>query len=222
MLRRVLRSIVRFLFWLLTRLEVQGLDNIPVQGPAILATNHLGRLDSPLVFSVLERADATSLVADTYKKSIVFGWMVNAVHGIWINRDQADLRALRAATEYLKKGGLLGIAPEGTRSQNGSLMPAKTGVAYLADKMKVVIIPVAITGTEKVFHDLYRFHRSHILIKFGQPFYLPPLERGERALGLQQNTDEIMCRIAAMLPASYRGVYADHSRLKELVDQNNL
>jgi 1-acyl-sn-glycerol-3-phosphate acyltransferase len=212
----VLRLLVRLLFALLTHIEVEGLENVPQQGGAILAANHLGRLDSPLVYIVVCRDNLTGLVAEKYQNKPFFRWLVNLVGGIWINRQQADFRALREAREYLQKGGMLGIAPEGTRSRTGALMPAKTGVAYLADKADVPIIPVGITGTEKAFHELYRLRRPRLKVRFGRPFKLPPLRHDDRSSSLKENTDEIMCQIAILLPPAYRGVYAGHPRLHEL------
>ncbi|HSF81150.1 MAG TPA: lysophospholipid acyltransferase family protein [Anaerolineales bacterium] len=217
MQRKLIRAIARLLFKLFARLEVTGLENVPTQGGCILAVNHLGRLDPPLVFAMLDRDDVTSLVADKYLHHPFFRWIVNAVNGIWINREEADFNALRAARSFLLAGGVLGIAPEGTRSHTGALIAAKTGVAYLADKAGVPIVPVAISGTEKAVRELLRLRRQSIKIRFGKPMRLPPLERGDRTAALQRNTDEIMCQIAAMLPPQYRGVYADHPRLKELI-----
>jgi len=209
MIRSLLHSLVRFLFAVLARVHVTGLEHIPRQGPGILAANHLSRLDSPLIFCLVERSDLTALVADTYQKFWIIRWLVSAVNGIWINREQADLKALRAASNLLEQGGLLGIAPEGTRSKTGGLMQAKTGVAYLAERSRVPVIPVAIWGSEKAVSQLRRLRRPELHIRFGEPFLLPALGRGERSLGLQRNTDEIMRRIAEMLPPAYRGVYAD-------------
>ncbi len=219
--RAWLRKVIWFLFKFLSHVHVNGLKNIPREGGAILASNHLGRLDAPLGFCLLERQDATSLVADKYKKSLFFRWIVDATGGIWINREDADLQAMRAARDLLKQGGLLGIAPEGTRSRNGKLGPAKTGVAYLADKVDVPIIPIAIHGTEKAFQELFRFRRPHLYVHFGEPFFLSPLDRKDREAGMQRNTDEIMCRIAAMLPQNYRGVYEKHPRLGELLTESS-
>ncbi len=193
------------------------MEYIPTQGACILAVNHLGRLDPPLVFAMLDRDDVTSLVADKYLHYPFFRWIVNAVNGIWINRDEADISALRAARNFLKSGGVLGIAPEGTRSRTGALITAKTGVAYLAEKTGVPIVPVAISGTEKAIQELSRLRRPTLRIQFGKPLHFPPLDRGDRSQALQRNTDEIMCQIAVMLPLQYRGVYADHPRLKELL-----
>lgn len=217
--RTWLRKGIWFLFKLLSHVHVQGLENIPKRGGAILASNHLGRLDAPLGFCLLERQDSTSLVADKYKNRPFFRWIVDTTGGIWINREDADLQAMRAARDLLRQGGLLGIAPEGTRSKNGKLGPAKTGVAYLADKVDVPIIPIAIYGTEKALKELLRLKRPHLYVSFGEPFFLQPLDRKEREAGMQRNTDEIMCRIAAMLPGEYRGEYENHPRLIELLQE---
>jgi 1-acyl-sn-glycerol-3-phosphate acyltransferase len=224
MLRAFLRSAVHILFALLTRLDIQGLENIPDQGPAILAANHVSILDAPLAFMLLKRNDVTGLVADKYLKNPFIRWLVNRVQGIWINRESADFRALRQAVEYLQQGGMLGIAPEGTRSPTGALTRAKTGVAYLAEKAAqaigepVPVVPLAISGTNQIFHELAHLKRGLVRVRVGEPFTLPVLGRERRGSELQRNTDEIMCRIAHLLPESYRGVYGEQGKLGELAD----
>jgi len=221
MQRNTFRSIVRFLFRALSTVHLQGVDRVPAQGGVILAVNHLSRVDSPLVYSMLERPDATALIADTYQKNPFFRYLVNLVGGVWINRDQADLGALREALELLQSGGALGVAPEGARSRSHALKEGKTGAAYLADKARVPVIPVAVWGTEDAIKNLIRLKRPHIYMRVGEPFCLPPLDRRDRNAGLERNTEEIMCRIAALLPPEYRGMYADHPRLQALLAEEN-
>lgn len=206
-MRPQLRSILRRIFNLVARLEIENLDRIPPQGSVLLAHNHLSRLDGPLMFMLVPRDDATWLVAHTYRKVPLLNWFVNSIGGIWINREAADLGALKQALAHLRSGGLLGIAPEGYISHSGGLKPARTGVAYLAEKGQARVVPVAITGTESVFHRLIRFRRGRIQVVVGQAFTLPAVERQERPQALQRHTDEIMRRIAVLLPESYRGVY---------------
>jgi 1-acyl-sn-glycerol-3-phosphate acyltransferase len=217
MVRKGLRWVVRLLFKLFARVEVQGLEHIPAEGGFLLACNHFSRLDPALVFAVVDREDLTALVAEKYQRSLFFGWLVKAARGIYINREQADLSALRVAIDFLKRGGALGIAPEGTRSHTGKLMEGKTGVAYLADKAGLPVIPVAIWGTENAMQRLFHLRRPPIWMRVGQPFILDPVDRRQRAQVLQRNTEEIMCRIAALLPQQYRGVYAGHPRLAGLL-----
>lgn len=205
------------MFSSLTRIKVTGLKNVPSEGGAILAINHLSRLDSPLVFMILKQDNVTGLIADNYQSNPFLRWIIEAVDGIWINREQVDLQALRQAQKYLENGGYLGVAPEGTRSDHGALIKAKIGTAYLADRARVPVIPVAITGTEKISQKLARLQRPRLTVEFGQPIHFSPLKPDNRNKTLEKNTDEIMCQIALMLPETYRGVYADHPRLKELI-----
>ena len=215
--RRIMRGIIRFLFKVLARVEVSGLENIPPTGGCILCANHLGIIDSAFVFIILEREDVTGFVAEKYQKNIFVSWLVRIVHGIWLNRGEADTEAIRRARERLQQGWGLGIAPEGTRSKTGALTPGKSGVAFLAAKTGVPVVPMAITGTEKIFSEFRRLRRPRLTLTVGKPFFLPGFERQDREVALLRNTEEIMCRIAAMLPARYRGVYAQHPRLLELL-----
>ena len=219
MLLKIVRVVIRFLFKLLTRVEIIGFENIPKQGGVLLASNHISRLDAPLVFALLRREKATCLVAKKYQKKPFFRWLVNAVDGIWINRQETDFRALRETLAFLRDGWLIGISPEGTRSPSGALTAAKIGVAYLADKASVPVVPIGITGTHIALDQLKRLRRGRIMVRFGEPFGLPPVKRRKRDEALQRNTDEIMCQIAALLPPEYRGVFADHPRLEELLNK---
>lgn len=216
MKKATLTTIVRFLLRVLTRSEYVGLENVPAQGAVIIAINHLSQVDTPMVLVQPARKDITALVTDKYQKFWFMRWFVNTAEGIWIDRDRADFGAFRSGTEALKAGFALGIAPEGTRSKDAKLQAGKPGVVLLAMKSGAPIIPVAITGTEIAFHEIFRLRRPVIKVRFGKPFTLPPLDRDNREAALQRMTDEIMCRIAVMLPESYRGAYANHPRLKEL------
>lgn len=220
MLVTIIRSLMAFLFRVLTRTTVIGIENVPTAGGVILSPNHMSVLDPALVFVLMprmKRADLTGLVAKKHQKNMFFRPLINAVHGIWLNREEADTRALRTAREHLQGGKSLGISPEGTRSNTQMLIRAKTGVAYMADKAGVPVLPIAITGTEDAWNRIFHFHRATILMKFGKPFQLPPIRRENRERDLLRNTDEIMCRIAAMLPPKYWGYYKDHPRLHELL-----
>ncbi|HEY62245.1 MAG TPA: 1-acyl-sn-glycerol-3-phosphate acyltransferase [Anaerolineae bacterium] len=221
MRRKLIHALFRFLFSLLTKMEVHGIENIPEQGAFIIVSNHLGILDPPLVFAVLDSQDLTAFIAKKHKRNPIFRWFVNGVGGIWLNRIGVDTLAFREAKKLLENGGALGIAPEGTRSPTHALIQAKTGAAYLVDKTRTPVIPLAITGTENAESKILRLQRPRITVKIGEPFILPPINKENRTRDLQQNTDEIMCRIAVLLPPAYRGVYANHPRLLALSDDDN-
>jgi len=218
MKRAFFRIVIRFIFWLLSDTSITGVENIPREGACILTANHLGIVDAPLVFILINRNDATGLVGLAHKKNPILRWLVTQMDGIWIDRENPDVHALKEARKYLKKGWLLGIAPEGTRSDTHALIEAKPGVAFLADKMEGVIVPFGISGTEGGLRKMFTFQRPKFSIVVGDPYRLPHLDRKNREVTLQHNTDEIMCRIAALLPSQYRGVYADHPRLKSLLE----
>src|SRR5919108_6450721 len=160
-------------------------------------------------------------VAEKYKDHPFYGAFGRAVNAVWLNRFEADYSALRQILERMKQGGLLVIAPEGTRSKTEALQEGKMGVAFLASKSGYPVLPVAVTGTEDrvIIENLKRFRRSKIVVRAGKPLYIQiPKEKG-REEAMRQATDEIMCQIAALLPEKYRGVYADHPRLKQLLAQ---
>ena len=217
MKRAFFRTIIRFLFWLLSDTTITGAENIPNEGACMLTINHLGIVDAPLVFILFDRNNATGLVGLTHKDNPILRWLVTQMDGIWIDRENPDVGALKEARSYLRKGWLLGIAPEGTRSESHALIEAKPGVAFLADKMRGVIVPIGISGTEDGLRRMFTFQRPKFTVIVGEPFHLPPLDRKNREASLHNNTDELMCRIAALLPPEYRGVYSGHPRLDELI-----
>lgn len=218
---KTLRSLVRFIMNIIADVEVVGLEKLP-KGNVILAANHLGRLDTAVLMYVLDREDIIMAVAEKYKDHPLFGAIGRAVDAIWLNRFEADFAALREILARMQKGGLLVIAPEGTRSKTASMQAAKMGAAYLASKSGYPILPVALTGTEDrgIISNLKRFRRSKIRAVAGDLITIElPKGRG-REEAMRNATDEIMCQIAAKLPESYRGFYAEHPRLKELLNSN--
>ena len=142
-----------------------------------------------------------------------------AVNAIWLNRFEADFGALRQILARMEQGGMLVIAPEGTRSKTEALQEAKLGEAFLAGKSGYPVLPVALTGTEDrgIVENLKRFRRSKIVVRGGELFTVEIPKGKGREQAMREATDEIMCRIAVMLPEKYRGVYADHPRLKQLL-----
>lgn len=203
---------------LIADIEVHGIEKLPA-GNVIIAANHLGRLDTATLLYIIDREDIIMPVAEKYKHHPLFGAIGRAANAIWLNRFEADFSALRQILERMEQGGMLVIAPEGTRSKTEALQEGKMGVAFLAGKSGFPVLPVAVTGTEDraVLENLKRFRRSKITVTAGDVFHVA-IPRGKgREQAMQRATDEIMCRLAALLPENYRGVYANHPRLKELL-----
>ena len=218
--QRSARLLINLFINLSARIHVQDAERIYQQPEGfVIASNHIGRLDAILIYNFLDRKDIIMLVAEKYREIPLARWFVKQLDAIWIERFNADFSALRQALSRLKKGGVLVLAPEGTRSPNAALQKAWPGAAYLAAKAGAPIIPVALVGCEdaKFFPNLKHLRRTLVTAYAGEPFTLPPLPVKDREAVLEQYTDEIMCRIAALLPPAYRGYYSDHPRLKELL-----
>jgi 1-acyl-sn-glycerol-3-phosphate acyltransferase len=214
-----LRSIVRFIMKLITTIEVQGLEKLPT-GNVIIASNHLGRLDTAVLLCIIDREDIIMPVAEKYKDHPLYGAIGRAANAIWLNRFEADYSALRQILERMKLGGMLVIAPEGTRSKIEALQEGKMGAAFLAAKSGYPVMPVGLTGTEDrgILQNLKRLRRSKITVTACDVMQVQLPSGKGREEAMRTATDEIMCRIAAALPEKYRGVYADHPRLKELLN----
>ncbi len=214
----------RILIWLLKRLTVTeflGSENIPLTGGVLIATNHMSRMDIPVLFLTPNRTDMTALVTTKYLKYPLIRWFIVTAQGIWLDRDTADFSAFRTAMTALNQGMAIGIAPEGTRSKDAQLLEGKPGTALLALRAGVPILPVAISGTEDAVEKMKHFKKPHITAQFGKLIPAPVLDRNNREEQLQKLTDEIMCQIAAMLPEHYHGFYKDHPRLKEILAENS-
>lgn len=216
---RFLRWIFDILSHLLTRRDVAGLENLPETGPYILAINHLSYFDLPFVFGLLGGENVTGWAAEKYARHPVFGFILRMGSGIFIERGEIDRSALSAAKGWLNQAKIFGMAPEGTRSSSKQLQRGKTGVAYLSHETASPIVPVGIYGTEDTIRTWLRLRRPTFFMRIGEPFTLSPLGPQNRTASLHRDTDEIMCRIAALLPQNYRGVYAEHPRLKELLSK---
>jgi 1-acyl-sn-glycerol-3-phosphate acyltransferase len=219
---KTLRSLVRFVMNLIADVELVGMEKLPA-GNVLLAANHLGRLDTAILLYAIDREDIIIAIAEKYKNHPLFGAMGRAVDAVWLNRFEADFSALREILARMKKGGLMVIAPEGTRSKTQALQQGKMGAAFLAAKSGYPVITVSLTGTEDrgVLANLKRFRRSKIRAVAGDPFTIQIPKGGGREQAMCQATEEIMCRLAVELPEKYRGVYAEHPRLKELLAKKN-
>lgn len=204
---------------LTTRITVYGKEHMPESGGYLIVSNHLGRLDAPLVYYLLDREDVALMVAEKYQSNALFRWGVKQLNAMWVDRFNADLGAMRQAIQRLKAGEVMVIAPEGTRSPTTALIAGRAGASYLAAKTGLPVLPVALTGTEDraVVKQFMRLQKAPVTVRVGPVFHLPPLKPGDREAQLHKGTDEMMCRIAALLPESYRGVYARHPRLQELL-----
>ena len=211
----IVNPAVRFATGIVCRINEQELDKVPKIGPLIVAANHIGALEVPVLVTRLADRPMTGFAkAENWEHPfyrIIFkGW-----GAIPLRRGEADMTAMRAALAVLKAGEILAIAPEGTRSGDGRLRRGHPGVVVLALKSGAPILPMVYYGGEQFKHNLRRLRRTPFNIVVGTTFYLNP--GGERTTNevRQQMVDEIMYQLAAMLPAAYRGVYSNLSLATE-------
>ncbi len=205
-----------------SELKVIGHENVPPSGPALVVISHISRLDTPFIFCTGGRMDVIPMVAREYKNTFFLGWILNMIRVIWITRGSYDFNAFREAKDYLNKGWIVGLAPEGSRSRDGLLHEGKPGSALLAYKMDVPILPAAVTGTDTMSKAFLSLRKMRVTVEFGRTFRLPDRNGLENKVWLKQATDEIMCHIAAILPPERRGFYKDYPRVQEIIAEQQL
>jgi len=202
------RLLVRILLLLLTRCQVKGRKNIPNQGPVLVVVNHLNLADSPLVAVSLGRK-AIFMAKEELFRSRFSSYFVGSFGAFPVHRGQLDRKAMREAERVLAEGLALVMFPEARRSKNAQLQPAFPGSALIALRSDAPVLPVAITGTERIKGAAWLLRRPQITVNIGQPFHLPPVNGKLSKTELAELTNFIMGHIAELLPVEYRGIYAD-------------
>jgi 1-acyl-sn-glycerol-3-phosphate acyltransferase len=204
--RWALKGLARLLVMLFTEVQLNGVENLPRKGPALVVANHLGDVDVVVGIAHLSFEIEEVAKIELYDYPVL-GALMEAFGVIWVHRGQPDRQAINAVLLGFKEGRVIFIAPEGRESLTGSLEEGTGGAAYLALKADVPLIPMTFTGTEnkRVFANLRRLRRTRITLTVGQPFKLEA--RQDWRTSIREGTREIMTRLAAQLPEEYRGVY---------------
>ncbi len=215
-LNTVARVVMSPLFRLLWRFQVEGLDNVPKQGPAILCPNHTSVIDSFFLPCVLPRP-ITYVGKAEYLDSWKTRHLFPALGMIPIDRRGGDSAeaALAAAESVLARGELFGIYPEGTRSRSGKLHKGHTGPARLALRSGAPIVPVGLVGTREIQPPDARFPKPFrsVIVRFGQPIAVQRyLDRADDRGVLRQIIDEVMFEIRELSGQDYVNTYAGQDR----------
>lgn len=214
------RFAVRPLLKIFFKIDLQGLDNIPEQGAAILASNHLSVSDSVFLPAVLERP-VIFLAKDEYfngkgLKGRFTAWFFRNINQLPMDRSGGakSAQSLASANRALSEGKILGIYPEGTRSPDGRLYRAKLGVAKLALETGASVIPVAMIDTHKVQPIGRRIPRpGRIGIRIGEPLDFSAYAGAQKdSQVLRQVADEIRESIQKLSGQQYVDVYAPRKR----------
>jgi 1-acyl-sn-glycerol-3-phosphate acyltransferase len=189
--------------------RVEGLEHVPHQGPFILVANHRSLADPPIIgWAVGHKVGRVLhfMAKEEMRRWPIIGWLAEGSGVFFVRRGEGDRAAQRAALRLLAEGRPIAIFPEGTRSKDGRLGSAKPGAALLAIRSGAPLLPVAITGTERLFPGHSRVpHRTRVVVRIGPPFALEHLPSGRipREL-LSEGTDRIMCEIAKLIPVRSR------------------
>jgi 1-acyl-sn-glycerol-3-phosphate acyltransferase len=192
---------------ILCRIDAPEMDKVPMKGPLICYANHSAMIEVPVFFGLLMPRRITGWAKIELWDHPFFRWIFNLWNIIPIKRGEADTTALRKAIEALNEGYIFGLAPEGTRNVTGRLKRALPGAVMLVLHSHAPLLPIAHWGGENFTKNSRRLKRTDFHVRIGEPICLK-LE-GTRVTRevRQQIMDEMMYRLAELLPPEYRGEY---------------
>lgn len=202
----VCKGIIRMLIRILTRWQIKGKENVPRQGPLLVVSNHLHAWD-PAVLGIGLGRKVIFMAKEELFRSRLSAYFLGGLGSFPVHRGKLDRKAIRRSEQILANGLALAMFPEGSRSENAQLQPALSGSALIASRSRVPLLPIGITGTEKIEGWSWILRRPRITVSIGQPFYLPPAQSKFTRAELAEHTEFMMERIAELLPPQYRGVY---------------
>jgi 1-acyl-sn-glycerol-3-phosphate acyltransferase len=203
-LQRVARAVVTRFTRTIANVHIEGSENAPERGGFVIAANHISMWDAPVLLCAADRP-VIMFAAEELRQRAVMHWTLHKIwNALYLRRGEGDLEALEQGVDVLRRGGRLGLAPEGHRSRNG-LQSALTGVAFLAYRAGVPTVPVAVFGQERIVESCRRLRRAPVHVRIGSPIPAPAGEPTSDAL--RAHTERVMLAIARLLPREYRGRY---------------
>lgn len=213
MTESVVNATLRLLYRLVFRIDATEMRKLPPEGPALLMTNHTSNLEGPAYYIFMQPSRATALGKTELWNNPFTRFLMQLWNIIPVNRGKVDREAIRRSVEALEDRYIVGIAPEGTRNKSGVMRPAHPGIALIATRRQVPVYPVAHWGFTEFRRNLMHLRRAKVVFKVGEPFYVD-VEPGARvsAAELREIADQMMYRVARLLPERMRGYYSDLSR----------
>ncbi|HEX7556678.1 MAG TPA: lysophospholipid acyltransferase family protein [Leptolinea sp.] len=210
--KEFVNGVIKKFIELTIRTHMEQLANMPLTGPFLIAGNHVNSLDGIVMFHCVKPRPLTTLTKEENFSNPLIRILSETWGAIPIKRGSVDNTAMTMALAALKEGKMLAILPEGTRSHTGEMQQGKPGILPLAIKSGVPIVPVGFHGHEGFMKNLLSFRKTDFYLEIGQPFYIKATMRELDRETRQIATDEVMYRVAMLLPEKYRGYYADLSK----------
>lgn len=208
------RPIVLLVLRIVVRFRISGVEHVPRSGSAVVISNHLGWFDPVLLEAACPRP-IMFMAKEEFLKLPLLRWFAQQAGVFPVKRGTADRKALQHANRLLSDGLLVGMYPEGTRSKTGALQRAFPGASLVVIRSGAPVLPCVMVGNE----DLPLSGNRHVqgskrrwpkvTTRFGEPFTLVAEKPEGGRYSLDELTDAMMIELARMLPAEYRGIYAD-------------
>ena len=197
----------RTMYFVYFRWSVYHPERVPLTGGVILASNHASFLDPPIVGSGLKRPINYLARASLFRNPIA-NWILRRWQAVPVDRDGGGAAGLKAILDRLLNGGAIILFPEGTRTKDGKLQPARSGIGLTVIKSEAVVVPCRTFGTFECYSRKLHFHLpKHLAVKYGQPMNFDKLRAEAKTCDkarlkeiYQQVADQIMAEIAKLEP----------------------
>jgi 1-acyl-sn-glycerol-3-phosphate acyltransferase len=204
----VVATLIRAVLLLFTHCKVNGRENIPAEGAVILVANHLALADPPVLGAAVPRQVRFMAKHELFRPKIV-GYIMRGIGAFPVQRGRMNRTALGQADQFLAEGMVMVVFPEGKRSKNNQLQSALPGSMLLAVRNRVPMVPVGMSGTERMKGVTWLFQRPEITINIGKPFFLSSGDGKPSKADLTGLSHLVMRHIAEQLPTTYRGGYME-------------
>ncbi len=203
----LMNGVFRGLLKMFFKFDASPLQTVQAEGPLIITANHTHALDGPLLYVFMRPRNMVAMAKKELWDIPFTRFIMNRWKSIPVDRDAMGRETMNACFAVLKNNNILAIAPEGTRSKSGVLQEGKSGVAYIAYREKAPIIPIVTLGFDGFRENIRRLRRTPLLVKVGTPYEIVEQPGRLDGAGREALMDEIMIRLAALLPEEKRGRY---------------
>jgi 1-acyl-sn-glycerol-3-phosphate acyltransferase len=205
-------KIIKMGLQLLCRIDSKDLVRVPQKGPMIVYSNHIGSIEVPMIFVLLQPRPLTGIAKEESWNNALKAWLFDLWGIIPIRRGDADMDAMRKSLECLNEGKILGMSPEGTRNKTGKLLRGHPGIVTLAIRSGAPLIPLAHWGGENLRNNLKKLKKTDFHARVGYQLVIKTTGEKIDKITRQIIVDELMYQLAILLPEDYRGEYSDLSK----------